>query len=84
MVPLLSSLWVTHPVNIGFELITIVSLLLSLWLFCVFGCRVFFGRFQCFLLDGCSAVSYDFGVSVRRGEFITFYSTILSLSSPKT
>ena len=40
---------------------------------------IFFGRFQSFL-DGCSTVSCDFGVFVRRGELMSFYSTILLAS----
>ena len=39
---------------------------------------MFFGVF--FFVDGCSAVSYDFCVFLRRGELLSFYSTILSLS----
>ena len=31
-----------------------------------------------FFVDGCSAVSCDFGVFVRGGELKFFYSTILS------
>ena len=43
MVQLLSSLWVTHPVGMRFDLITIAPLLLSrCGFFFVFGCRVSF------------------------------------------
>ena len=39
---------------------------------------IFFDRFQCFSVDGFSAVSCDFDVSIRRGKLMSFYSTILS------
>ena len=43
MVLLFSSLWVTHPVGMGFDFIMIVSLLLShCSFFFVFGCVVSF------------------------------------------
>ena len=58
----------------GFDFIMIVPLLLSHYgFFFVFGCRVFFGRFQWgfFVVDdGYSAVSCDLGVFIRRGEFV--------------
>ena len=65
----------------GFDFIALAPLLLSrCGLFFVFGCRVsFFGRFQHFFVGGCSAVSCDFGVSIRRGELTSFYSAVLSL-----
>ena len=53
--------------SMGFEFIMIAPLLPSRcgFLF-VFGCRVsFFGRFQCFFVNGCSAVTCDFGVFIR-------------------
>ena len=47
LVLLFSSLWVTHPVGIGFDSIMIVSLLPPRFSFFVFECGVsFFGRFQ--------------------------------------
>ena len=52
----------------------------SLWLLlCLWMSGIFFGRFQCSFVDGCSAVSCDFGVSVRRSELMSFYSAILSV-----
>ena len=33
-----------------------------------------------FFVDGCSAVSCDFGVLLRRGELTSFYSSILPAS----
>ena len=39
---------------------------------------IFFGRFQRFFVNCCSAVSCDSGVLVRRGEYTSSYSTILS------
>ena len=48
--------------------------------FFVFGCRVyFFGKFQHFFVGCLSAVSCDFGVSIRRGKLTSFYLAILSL-----
>ena len=38
----------------------------------------FFGRLLGFFDDGCSAVSCDFVVFIRRGEFTSFYSSNLS------
>ena len=42
------------------------------------GRRSFLRRFHFFLVNGCSAVSCDFDVSMRAGELRSFYSTILS------
>ena len=48
--------------------------------FFVFGCRVyFFGKFQHFFVGCLSAVSCDFGVSIRRRKLTSFYLAILSL-----
>jgi len=67
-------------------------LTILLWLLCPWKLDIIFGRFQWlnnnnkvffwgfFFVDGCSAVSYDFCVFLRRGELLSFYSTILSLS----
>ena len=63
----------------GFDFIAIVPLVPSpCGFFFVFGCRVSFHSFQSVFVDGCSAVSCDFGVYVRRGELTSFYSAILS------
>ena len=40
----------------------------------------FFDRLLHFLDDGCSAVSCDSGVSVRKRELMSFYSVTLSPS----
>ena len=53
----------------GFEFITVVPLLPSRCGFFIFGYRVScFGRFQHFIVNGCSAVSCAFGVFIRRGQ----------------
>ena len=51
---------------------------ISLWLLCLWMQGIFFDRFQRFSVDGFSAVSCDFDVSIRRGKLMSFYSTILS------
>ena len=62
----------------GFDFIAVVPLLPSPGGLFVFGCKVsFFGQFKLFFCNGFSAVSCDFGVSVRRGELMS-YSTIFS------
>ena len=65
----------------GFVFIMIAPLLRShCGFFFVFQCRIsFFGRFQHFLVNGCSAVSCDFGVFIKSSELTSFSSTILSL-----
>ena len=61
-----------------FDFITIVPHLLSCCSFLSLDIGYPFGRFQHLFVDGCSAVSCDLGVSVRRGEVTSFYSAILS------
>ena len=69
----------------GFDFIMIVPLLLSYCgFFFVFGCRIsFVVGSSIFFFDGCSPVSCDFGIFVRRGELMSFYSAILSLACSK-
>ena len=50
-----------------------------LWPLCLWTLDIFFGRFQHFFVDGCSAVSCDSGVLIRRDEHTSFYSTTFSL-----
>lgn len=59
-----------------FDFVLIASILPSCsGSFFVSGCRIpFFGRFQYSFVCGCSALSYDFGVSIRRCELTYFYS----------
>ena len=38
-----------------------------------------FCRFQCFSIDGCSAVSCDSSALARRGECMSFYSAIFEI-----
>ena len=60
--------------------IMIVSLLPSCrGFFLVFGCRLslLVGFSVCLLCHWGSAVSCDFGVSIRRGDLASFYSTFL-------
>ena len=80
MVLFFSSLWVSHPVGMGFDFIMIALLLQSCCgFFFVFGCRVsFLGRFQSPPVDGCSTASCDFGALAGGGECMTFYSAILN------
>ena len=63
----------------GFDFIVIAPLLPShCGFFFLFGCRVsFLVGSSVFLVDGCSAVSCDFGVFVRMRELPSFYSAIL-------
>ena len=77
-----SSLWATHTIGMIFDFILIVPLLPSFCgFFFVFGGRIsFFDRHQHFSDDGCSAVSCDSGVFVRKSELMSFYSIILSPS----
>ena len=44
---------------------------------------IFFGRFQHFFVNDCSAVSCDLGVFIRRAELMSFYSAILSEIFPR-
>ena len=53
----------------------------SLWLLlCLWMWGIFFGEFQCLLVDDCSAVSCDSGVLAGGSESTSFYSTILNQS----
>ena len=61
----------------GFDFIMIAPFLP---LCCGFGCRVsfLFGS-SVFFVSGFLAVSFDVDVSVRRGEFMSFCSSIFNL-----
>ena len=52
-----------------------LRLLLCLWMW-----GIFFGEFQCLLVDYCSADSCDSGVLARESESMSFYSAILNQS----
>ena len=51
-------------------------------LLCLWRWGIFFGEFQCFPLDDCSAASCDPGALAREGECTSFYSAILNQSLP--
>ena len=54
---------------------------ISLWLLlCFWMWGIFFGAFQCLLVDDCSAVSCDSGALTRGSEGTSFYSAILNQS----
>ena len=56
--------------------------IVSLWLlFCLWMWGIFFGEFQCLLVDDCSAVSSDSGALARGSEHTSFYSATLNQSS---
>ena len=76
LVLLSSSLWITHPPDMGFDFIVIVPLLPSLCsFFFVFGHGVsFFGGFRHPPVNGCC----NFG-ALTGDECTSFYSTILNL-----
>ena len=63
---------IVSQMHLSYHLIVAFSLSLEV--------EYLFGRFQYFFIDGCSAVSCDFGVFVRGGERRPFYSAILSQS----
>ena len=57
----------------------------SLWLLvCLWMWGIFFGEFQCLLVDDCSVVSCDSGALARGSESTSFYSTILNQSPTLT
>ena len=54
---------------------------ISLWLLlCLWMWGIFFGEFQCLLVDDSSAVSCDSGALARGSECTSFYSAILNQS----
>ena len=59
-----------YPASMEFDLMIAPFLPSHCGFFLIFGCRLFFlfadDGFQCFSANGCSAVSYDFGVYLRR------------------
>ena len=63
----------------GLILIVVLPLLLSCWGFSfALGCGVsFFGAIQHSSVNGCSAVSCDFGVLPEEDEQMSFHATIL-------
>ena len=80
VIQLFFSLFVTHLVSMGFAYITKVPLFPShSSFFFVFGCRKSFLVFPSLFVNGCSAVSCDFGVFMREDELESFYSTIFCL-----
>ena len=51
---------------------------ISLWLLlCLWMWGIFFGEFQCLLVDDCPAASCDSGVLTRGSESASFYSAVL-------
>ena len=72
--------FVIHPVGMQFDLIVIVTHTLLLWLLlCLWVRGIFFGRFQdFFFVGGCSGVSCDIGVFVRRNELTSFFAILLA------
>ena len=77
---------VTHPVAIEFDFPSIAPLLPSHYGSIVFGCRASFlvGSSIFFFVNGCSAVSCNFAVSIRReyAHILLFY--LLELISKPT
>ena len=63
----------------GFDFIVIVPHLPSLVASSSLYVGYLFGKFQWYFVNGCSAVSCDFGVFMRGVELTSLYSTILSL-----
>ena len=64
LVLLFSSLWATHPLDMGFDFIVIVPILPS---YCGF-----------FFVFGCSTASFDFGALAGGDDYMFIYSIILS------
>ena len=76
---------VTHPVAIEFDFPSIAPLLPSLYGSIVFGCRVsFLVGSSIFFVFGCSAVSCNFTVSVRRAYAHILLLHLLELISKPT
>ena len=88
LILLFSSLWVTHPMGIGFDFIMIVPLPPFLCsFFFVFGhgsCFsflfffFFFGGFQNSPINGCSTASCNFVALTGGDEHTSFFSAILN------
>ena len=77
---LFSSLWVTHPVGVGFDFIVIAPLQPSHYLFFfVFGCVVSSSvGFQHPFVNGCLTASCNFGALAGGDEHMSCYSAILN------
>ena len=80
MVLLFSSLWVAHPLGMGFDFFHVctpptisLQLLLCLRTWCMF-----LGGFQYPPVDGCPTASCDFGVLEEGDEHTFFYSDIFN------
>ena len=84
LVLLFSSLWVTHPADIGSHFIVFAPLLACYCgFFFVFGYGVyFFGGFQHPPMDGCSTACCNSG-ALRGDEHMSFYSAILIQKSKR-
>ena len=63
----------------GFDFTVIAPFLPSIVVSSSLGIGYLFGKFWHFFVDGCSAVSCDFGVFVGGSELTFFYFTILFL-----
>ena len=74
-----SSLWATHPTDMGFDFIMIAPSYLSHCGFSFgFGRGVsFLGGFQCPPVDGCSVATCGFAALAGGYEHTSFYSAIL-------
>ena len=84
LVLLFSCLQVTNSASMGFNFIVIVPLLTSQsGFFFVFGCGIsFFGGFQYWLVNGCTATNCNFGALTEGDECPSFYSAILNQKLP--
>ena len=68
------------PIRYGICLYCQSASPISIGYLSVFGCRIFFfSQLPIYFVDGCATVSSDFGVFMRRGELVSFYSAILSV-----
>ena len=72
-----SSLWLSHPVGVGFNFIVIAPLLPSCLSLDVGYLFWYFPTFFFFLVNGCSSVSGGFHTFVRKDELIFFDFAIL-------
>ena len=82
LILLFSSLWVTHPMGMGFDFIMIAPLLPSNCCFSlVLGCGLsFLGGRQHPPVNGCSTAGCDFGVLTGEDELMFFHFTIFGLN----
>ena len=82
LVLLFSSLWVTQQMGMGFDFI-VIEPFLSCCLAAASSLSLdigylFFVRFQCPAVDGCSTASCNFGALSGGDEHTSFYSTIFN------